>query len=168
MIVKRTKKAQYSMEYLLIFTLIFSSMIPIIFILYNSVSPKTCDTVDNQINYLGKMIKSESQKVYGSSFPSRDQVTLTIPRGITNITLYTNDSSKKLFNQRQLLINYSCHGSHSALFDIGIPINFSNKSNFVGSLRIPSSKGTRTIRFDTKYGGQNNNVLYVSLSVVSS
>jgi hypothetical protein len=97
------KKAQVSMEYLIIFTIAFTMTLPLIVIYAKQTENVQADITNAQIYKVANKISDYANEVYFTGKPSQRTVIITFPQGINSVTL---NGSLILFNVTTTDLNY--------------------------------------------------------------
>jgi uncharacterized protein (UPF0333 family) len=98
-------KAQYSMEFILVFAFSLLIILPVITLLHSEYSDSKQSLDQAQGRSILEDIAISAQETYYAGYPSRMTLTLFFPEGITNITYKVVDVSgitKSEFNMKIL------------------------------------------------------------------
>lgn len=97
------RKAQVSMEYLIIFTIAFTMTLPLVIIYAKQTENVQADVTNAQIQKVANKITDYVNEVYFTGEPSQRTVTMTFPAGINSVEL---NGSLILFNITTTDLNY--------------------------------------------------------------
>lgn len=131
---KRNRKAQFAMEYVLTIAIVLAISIPAISVAYRETMGKTQDLEKKQIETLANTIVTNSEVVYYHGVPSRVTAQVVIPTEITEIRAGGPNSDHIIFDT----IGYG-----ELSFPGTVPLNFSEVTNL--------GKGKLRLRFDCVY-----------------
>ena len=84
------RKAQASMEYLLVAGLIVLVILPSIYIFYSYSHRSNEEIRQSQLNKIGRGIVDAAEKVYYLGGPSKTTLDATMPEGIKNMEIWCN------------------------------------------------------------------------------
>jgi len=84
------RKAQASMEYLLVAGMITLVILPSIYIFYSYSHRSNQEIAQSQINRFGTQIIDAAEKVYYLGGPSKTTLDLTMPDGVRNMEIWCN------------------------------------------------------------------------------
>jgi len=159
-------RAQYSMEYLMVFTIIFATLIPIAFFIMQWITPQNCESVSNQVNVIGNQLISSVEQTYYSGYPGRTTINLKFPSGITNFSTISNNTASpgtNISSQKYLSITYQCSGkSNTVIFHSKVPMNI---SNYYDELLNRLNAGDKRFQIDATYTKGKNIILFSSITL---
>lgn len=89
--VKFSRKAQFSMEYLLMMGFALLLLIPTIYLFINESNNIKSDIALSQLNKISLKLSEKSEEVYYQGAPSRTTITANFPYGIKNISIQGKD-----------------------------------------------------------------------------
>ena len=134
---KRNKRVQASIEYLVVFSLGFLILIPMVYMFYSYSTKSSEQIMTSDIAVIGNDIVNAAESVYYMGRGSRLTLEETMPEGITNIYLisdWANDINELVFE---------LGGNHSMAFFCNVNIN--------GSFNFSAySPGSKRIRVEAK------------------
>ena len=84
------RKAQASMEYLLVVGLVILVILPSIYIFYSYSQRSNEEIAQGQVNKFGTQIIDAAEKVYYLGGPSKTTLDLTMPKGVRNMEIWCN------------------------------------------------------------------------------
>ncbi|MBW2964810.1 hypothetical protein KY363_05090 [Candidatus Woesearchaeota archaeon] len=86
-----SRRAQVSMEYLVIVGFVVVIVIPMVLIFYTYSDRTEDQVITNQINKIGLKIGDASEAVYYLGEPSRTRIRAYFPKNINNVTIGNNE-----------------------------------------------------------------------------
>ena len=84
------RKAQASMEYLLVAGLIMLVILPSIYIFYSYSHRSNEEIAQSQVNRFGTQIIDAAEEIYYLGGPSKTTLDLTMPKGVRNMEIWCN------------------------------------------------------------------------------
>lgn len=87
----KKRKAQVSMEYLVIVGFVAVIVIPMIIIFYTYADRTEDEVISNQVNKIGLKIGDAAEAVYYLGEPSRTRIRAYFPKNINNISIGNNE-----------------------------------------------------------------------------
>ena len=135
---KRGRKAQYSMEFMLIFAFSLMVILPLVILLQSEYNQnKEVLNVAQARKVLGQ-ISITAQKTYYAGPPSRNTIEVVFPAGITNISSTNIEGAVR---RSEIIISVSRSGNEDTLVDV-LP--------FWVNLSLSPSSGTRRLLLKTE------------------
>jgi len=86
-----TRKAQFSIEYLMMMGFALMLLIPIIVLFASESQNMKSDIAVSQLNQVAMKIADKAEEVYYQGQPSRTTIKVSIPQGVKNITFSNNE-----------------------------------------------------------------------------
>jgi uncharacterized protein (UPF0333 family) len=90
-VIVRNRKAQISMEYLVIVGFVAVLVIPMLIIFYSYADRTEDEIVSNQVQKIGLKIGDSAEAMYYLGEPSRTRIKAYLPKNIRNITIGNNE-----------------------------------------------------------------------------
>ena len=81
------RKAQGSLEYILIFAFVLAALIPLIVLFVNRSADITIEVTSRQVQSVGQAIADRAESVYYLGEPSKATIRVFMPEGIHNASL---------------------------------------------------------------------------------
>ncbi len=122
------RKAQASMEYLLVAGLIMLVILPSIYIFYSYSHRSNQEIAQSQVNRFGTQIIDAAEEIYYLGGPSKTTLDLTMPNGVRNMEIWCN----------QELIFFLADGSE---------LGFKSKVNITTNITSDDASGRRCYNF---------------------
>ncbi len=88
---RRDKKAQVSVEYLVIVGFVAVIVIPMLLIFYTYADRTEDEVISNQVNKIGLKVSDAAEAMYYLGEPSRTRVRAYFPKNINTITVGNNE-----------------------------------------------------------------------------
>jgi uncharacterized protein (UPF0333 family) len=101
--VRKRSKAQISMEYMIVFGIAFTLTLPLLIIYAKQTENVQADVTNAQVYKAANKMGDYADEVYFSGKPSQRTVTITFPKGITQVT---SEGTLLLFNVSTAELDY--------------------------------------------------------------
>ena len=88
MIKRGMRKAQVSMEFLMVVGLALMMTLPLIVLFYQQSENLNTGILDSQIDKVASEIRDAADEVYYLGYPSKKTVTIYVPEGVNSISIY--------------------------------------------------------------------------------
>lgn len=116
------------MEYMILFGFVLILVVPLLVLFYSQSSGAAADVRSQQVQMVGQQIVDKAESIYYLGAPSRTEMRVSFPDGVTNVTLQ---------NKELVFVVRASKGTS----EIVIP----SKINLTGTLS--TTEGTHTVTF---------------------